>query len=147
MSEITKKKIVEYLASHRYLRLATVNPEGNPCTHTVRFVSEGSAVYFMSAKGTSKIQNILRRPRVAFNVDENYEDLNRIQGIQMKEIAEVIEDKEEEEKCRRMLRERFPQLRDILPVLEMAVVRITPVEANFLDNTVEFGYAERVVFN
>jgi nitroimidazol reductase NimA-like FMN-containing flavoprotein (pyridoxamine 5'-phosphate oxidase superfamily) len=83
-------KIIDYLSTHSFLRLATVSPEGDPCAHTLRYVSEAATVYFMSDLNTTKVKNILSLPRIAFTVDEDCPDPRQIQGVQMRGTAEIV---------------------------------------------------------
>lgn len=146
MSQEVKQKIVDYLSSHDHLRLATVTPEGNPLAHTVTYVSEDATVYFISDKSSRKIQNLIKSPRTAYTVDENYKDLQSTQGVQMEGVATIISTKEEMERVMGLLLKKFPQLTALPSNPNMVAVKVTPKEGYFLDNTVRFGYRDRVIF-
>ncbi len=53
-----KTKIIDYLAAHPYLRLATVTDSCAPQVHTVGYVSEDAIVYFVTDKKSRKATNI-----------------------------------------------------------------------------------------
>lgn len=146
MSQEVKQKIVDYLSSHDHLRLATVTPEGNPLAHTVTYVSEDATVYFISDKGSRKIQNLMKNPRTAYTVDENYKDLQSTQGVQMEGVATIISAKEEMEGVMGLLLRKFPQLTALPPNPNMVAVKVTPKQGYFLDNTVRFGHRDKVTF-
>lgn len=146
MSEEIKQKIADYLSSHTHLRLATVTPEGKPLAHTVTYASEGATVYFISDKTTRKVQNIMRNPNVSYSVDENYQELQSIQGIQMQGIATIVSKKDEAEKAMGLLLKKFPQVTELPPNPNMVPVKVTPTEGRFIDNTRGFGHRDEIIF-
>ncbi|MCX5866762.1 MAG: pyridoxamine 5'-phosphate oxidase family protein [Proteobacteria bacterium] len=146
MSHKVRMKIIDYLSTHSFLRLATVSPEGDPCAHTLRYVSEAATVYFMSDLNTTKVKNILSRPRIAFTVDEDCPDPRQIQGVQMRGTAEIVTDEKEKERIRELFFQKFPKLRDINPPPREVIVRISPLTGNYLDNTYALDFIEHTFF-
>ncbi len=141
-----KQKISDYLKSHNVLTLATVTPDGKPLAHTVVYVSEGAAVYFGTYRETRKVQNILKNSAVAYTVDEDYADWNKIQGIQMTGRATILTDGAELGRIMKMYVEKFPAAADMPPDPDMVIIKIEPVSGYFLDYTRSFGYRGEVIF-
>jgi nitroimidazol reductase NimA-like FMN-containing flavoprotein (pyridoxamine 5'-phosphate oxidase superfamily) len=146
MSEELKQKIKDYLASHRILRLATVTPEGDPRAHTITYACEGGVVYFLSDRNTTKVKNIHSHPRVAYTVDENYEDLRSIEGVEIEGIADTITDPKEARRVTALIIERFPELKELPKGSEMIPLRITPVVGYYLKALVSFVERDKVTF-
>jgi nitroimidazol reductase NimA-like FMN-containing flavoprotein (pyridoxamine 5'-phosphate oxidase superfamily) len=146
MSHKVRMKIIDYLSTHGFLHLATITPEGEPCCHTVRYVSEGPNIYFMSDQETTKVKNILARPRIAFTVDEDCPDPRQIQGIQVRGTAGIVTDEQEKARIRELFFRKFPKLRDINPTPGEVVVRISPLTGNYLDNTYALDFIEHTFF-
>lgn len=144
--DTVRHKIIEYLGSHRKMTLATVTPEGHPLAHTVEYASDGATVYFATRKTTRKAQNILNNPRVAYAVDEDYDDWFTIQGIQMEGIATVLSDKGEIDRAVSMYLKKFPFVGDLPPNPEMVFVKIEPVRGFFLDYTKGFAHRDEIEF-
>ena len=144
MEEI-KQKIENYLASRPYLQLATVKPNGAPLAHTLGFANAGAVVYFMTHKDTRKIANIADNPQVAYTVDEDCLELPKIQGVQMEGRAEILTEKMDIEKAVELLGQKFGGM-DIPHAEEMVFVKVAPVEAYFIDNTVAFGHRDYVTY-
>lgn len=134
-AEETREKIKKYPASHYYLRLATVTPEGKPLAHTVDYVAEDATVYFISYVTTRKIQNIIKNPRVAYAVDENYDSMYSILGVQMEGSAEIVNDNAEIMRVMQTFVKKFPELEKMPPSEYIRVVRITPETGYFIDYT------------
>lgn len=146
MSNEIKQKLVDYLASHRYMRFATVTDEGKPQVRTVAYASDGATVYFATDRRTRKVQAILRNPNVAYSVDEDYDDVSKIQGIQMEAKASLLSDKADIDKAASLLMKVFPNMPELPSDLEVVFVRVEPAEAFFLDYTKGFTHTDKVTF-
>lgn len=144
MKEETFKSIENYLEAHGLMTLATVTPEGNPIAHSVEYVSEGNTVYFASHPQMRKMHNIEHNNHVAYTVDEDYKDWSKIQGVQMIGKASFVEDQDELNKIMGKYMEKFPQVKAFPPEFAQALkfVKVEPVEAIWMNNTVEIGFRE-----
>jgi len=68
--EITEpKEMIRILGSTNIGRLATVDAEGYPYITPVNFVFQDGCVYFHCAPEGEKLDNLIRAPRVCFEVD------------------------------------------------------------------------------
>jgi nitroimidazol reductase NimA-like FMN-containing flavoprotein (pyridoxamine 5'-phosphate oxidase superfamily) len=141
-----KAKIADYLASHPYLRLGTVTEDATPQVHTVGYVSEGCTAYFVTDRKSRKAENILKRSAVAYAVDENYEDIMTIQGVQMEGRASLITLETEAMRLLGLMAQKFPAMGEMPPNPELVIFKIEPAKGYFLDNTVAFGHRDLVEF-
>jgi general stress protein 26 len=146
MGNDVERKINDYLSSHLYLNLATVSPDGTPLAHTVGFANDGATVYFVTDKKTRKATNISSNPNVAFTCDEDYTDLHRIQGVQMKGIAERETNGAMIERIMKTMLQKFPQMKEMPENPDYVFFRVTPVEGVFIDNTRGFGHRDKITF-
>jgi len=146
MEKDAKQKVINYLSAHRYLNLATVSPDGTPLAHTVGYVSDGAVVHFVTDKKSRKAKNIMGNQSVAYTVDEDYTDLGSIKGIQMRGKAKLVTDSSVIENILERMAKKFPQMKEMPANPDYVFFRIEPEEAYFLDNTVNFGYRDHVVF-
>jgi len=142
MSNDVSTKISDYLGSHRYLNLATIGPDGRPVAHTVGYAAEGTTVYFMTDKKSRKARNIGVNPAVAFTVDEDYTDLSKIQGVQMKGKAEPVTDKAVIDRIVEKMVAKFSQIAQMPKNPDYVFFRIVPEEAYFIDNSLGFGHRD-----
>jgi nitroimidazol reductase NimA-like FMN-containing flavoprotein (pyridoxamine 5'-phosphate oxidase superfamily) len=141
-----KAKISDYLVSHPYLRLGTVSEDFTPQVHTVGYVSENCTAYFVTDRKSRKAENILKNPAVAYAVDENYEDIMVIQGVQMEGKATLITMETEAVRLLELMAKKFPGMEDMPPNPELVIFKIEPTRGYFLDNTVAFGHRDLVEF-
>ncbi len=142
MSSDPSGKIRDYLSSHHYLNLATIGPDGTPVAHTVGYAADGATVYFMTDRNSRKARNIAGNPAVAFTVDEDYADILKIQGVQMKGRAETVTDRASIDDVMGKLAAKFPQITAMPPNPDLVVIRIVPDEGFFIDNTAGFGHRD-----
>ena len=142
-----KTKIAAYLTSHRYLRLGTVTDHSTPQVHTVGYVSEDCIVYFVTDRKSRKAENIFRNPAVAYTVDENYEDVMEIQGVQMEGAASLITLETEAMRILGLMAQKFPGMEEMEPNPDLVIFRVEPTRGYFLDNTSAFGHRDMAEFS
>ncbi len=141
-----KRKVSDYLTAHHKMTLATVTPEGRPLAHTVEYASDGATVYFITTRGTRKTVNIAKDPHVAYAVDQEYEDLAAIQGVQMESKATLLSDPQEVKRATDVYLKKFPQFAAFLPSTTMVFVKLEPIAGFFLDYTKGFEHRDEVKF-
>ena len=144
--DTVKTKIIDYLTSHLYLRLGTVNAQCTPQVHTVGYVSEGCIVYFVTDRKSRKAENIFSNPAVAYAVDENYMDVMAIQGVQMEGRASLVTVETDAMRILDLMGQKFPGMEKIPPNPDLVIFKIVPVRGYFLDSTVAFGHRDMVDF-
>jgi len=144
--DAVKIKISDYLAAHRYLRLGTVTGKATPQVHTVGYVSRDCIVFFATDQKSRKAGNISKNPAVAYAVDENYDDIMVIQGVQMEGRASLVTLETEAMKILDLMARKFPGLEKMPANPDLVIFMIEPVRGFFLDNTVAFGHRYSVEF-
>jgi len=144
MSKEILEKVIDYLNNHKYLSLGTVTAEGAPQVHTLAYVSEGTAIYFVTNSNTRKVKNIEGNPAVALTVDGDYENWQNMQAVQASGKASIIMDPLEIKKASELLLKKFPQFANLPPDPDMIFIRVDLTEAYYLDSTVSFGHRDRV---
>ncbi|WP_406657459.1 pyridoxamine 5'-phosphate oxidase family protein [Methanolobus sp. ZRKC2] len=146
MSEETRKKISNYLSSHNWLNLGTVNEEGKPMVHTMAYASEGAKVYFTTRKGTQKVTHMMSNPSVAFTVDEDDVNVKEIKGVQMEGKASLVKDMKEAEKARHLMMDKYPSMSEMPATEEYILFKVEPVKAYYLDYTKGFNHRDEETY-
>lgn len=144
--DAVKLKISDYLAAHRYLRLGTVTGKATPLVHTVGYVSRGCTVFIATDRKSRKAENIAKIPTVAYAVDENYDDIMIIQGVQMEGRAFLVTLETEAMKILDLMARKFPGMEKMPANPDLVIFMIEPIRGFFLDNTVAFGHRYSVEF-
>lgn len=146
MTKELKDKICEYLATHFYLNLATLSPQGRPMAHTMAYVSEKEIVYLATNKNTRKVQNIMQNPQVAFTVDEDNPDWFDMQALQVEGRASIVADEKELREVGEIMTAKFPITADMPPDPDTVMIKIEPEVVYYLDYSIEFGYRVSINF-
>src|SRR6516225_7185962 len=84
--------VLDYLASHKTVTLATASSDGTPHASTFMYVNDGLSIYFWARATSTTAQQIRANPRVSFAIDEYAEDWNKAKGIQGDGEAQLVSD-------------------------------------------------------
>lgn len=146
MDASTKAFILDLLARHDNLTLATVRPDGYPQATTVGYVNDGLTIYIGVGTQSQKVANIARCDKVALAIDRDEPDWSRIQGLSLGGRAHLVDDPQEIARAGALMMAKFPQLAKMAPpdLGSFAFVRITPEVISVLDYTKGFGHCELV---
>ncbi len=132
MTELTASQ-TQALATARTGHLATADANGVPHVIPVCFTFDGRRIYSpldRKPKRTSlhrlkRVRNILDNPSVALVVDHYEEDWRQLWYILVSGAAEIVEAGPEQSAAIALLREKYPQYRD-MDIDENSVIGITP---------------------
>lgn len=147
MHDRLREQALAYLAAHTTLTLATSGPEG-PWAAALFYVNDGFDLYWLSDPATRHSQHILRSPRVAVAVHEDYRDWRIIQGLQMEGTAILLGPPDHVPHAMDLYVRKYPFLGDWRrPPAELAgalavarVYRFRPDRVLLIDNTRGFGH-------
>ena len=113
--------------------LATADANGRPHVIPVCFAYDGHHIYSVldakpkrgSLTGLRRVRNILANPQVSLVIDHYDEDWTRLWYLLVQGRAELVEDGPEPPETIALLREKYPQYRD-MQLDGNPVIRITP---------------------
>ena len=114
-------------------RLATTDPDGRPHLVPIVFALDGNTLYTAVDRKPKRsttlrrIENARVRPDVTVLVDHYEEDWRRLWWVRLRGRARVLDDGEESERARALLREKYPQYRDEPPDGPVLAVDVTEV--------------------
>jgi PPOX class probable F420-dependent enzyme len=146
MDKETERFVLDLLAGHYILTLATNREDGWPQATTVGYVNDGLALYVMTFPQAQKVANIRRDPRVSLTVDREEPDWNRLKGLSMAATAEIVDDPAEIQRAGGLMIAKFPQIKDMPQPdpADVTVLRITPKIISVLNYEKGFGHTELV---
>jgi uncharacterized protein YhbP (UPF0306 family) len=90
MSDVLKREVLDYLASHNTMTLATCDA-AVPWAATVFYSSDDLKLYFFSSPESRHCLNLTGNPRVAATIQEDYKDWRLIKGIQLEGRVELVD--------------------------------------------------------
>lgn len=130
--------VLEHLASHRTLTLATASPQSVPHAATFLYVNEGAHLYFWTRPETTTARHIEANPAVAFTIEEQSAELREARAVHGTGECAVLLRGDEVARVARRFGEKFP---DLSPgdTLSISFFRITPTDVDFVDNRASTG--------
>jgi general stress protein 26 len=146
MDETLQALILQIIARHRVLTLATVRPDGWPQATTVGYASEGTTIYFLCGADSQKAANIAACKKVSLTIGDDPDDVPALKALSMAATAEFVTDPALIAKIFRMLIGKYPQAAD-MPMPEAGTVRyvrLTPKIISVLDYQKGFGHTDLV---
>jgi general stress protein 26 len=146
MDASSRQLILDILAGHNLLTVATLREDGWPQATTVTYVNDGLTLYFGTFSQAQKVANIRRCDKVSATIDHDEPDWNAIRALSLAGHAEILRDAAEIGKVQGLMVAKFPQLADMPEpdAGEMVFVKIVPVVFSVLDYTRGFGHTELV---
>jgi len=123
-----------FLQQARVGRLATASGDGDPHVIPVCFVFDGTHLYSaidakpkrVAAPRLRRLQNLRANPRASFLVDHYDEDWTRLRYVLVTGRAEILDTGPDRERAVALLREKYPQYRDMADFGQGPVIRLTP---------------------
>lgn len=147
-----KDKIREVAASHNLMCLATIDANGLPKARSVDFAmgQDESVLYFMTFKGTDKVEELKRNNNVYVVIDHDCNSIEELQNLKYFKAtgkAYLCNTPDEAQKAFGLLLQKLPFLKD-LPgeASDLAVYRVELEKVTLIDNTVGFGHMEQVTY-
>lgn len=140
------RKILDILARHNNMTIATLRADGFPQATTVGYASDGLTIYFGCGVQSQKAQNIARDSRVSAAIDEDHKNWGEIEGLSLGGTATRVTDPGEIAKANSLFIAKFPQVSGFSPELRTAMdlYRVTPSFISVLDYTKGFGHNDLV---
>ena len=147
MDAAIRKKILDLLARHRKMTVATLRPDGWPQATTVGYGNEGLTIYFLCGPDSQKAANLARDNRLSLTIDDDTGQVMAIEGLSMAARAEAVIDPKEAEKALGLMIERYPP-QDVPLAMprpeDIRIFRVTPVVISVLDYSKGFGHTDLV---
>lgn len=150
MAEILPQQVVDYLAGHHVMTLATQGPDG-PWAAAVFFAHEGESLYFLSSPNSRHCRNLAQDSRCAATIHEDYADWREIKGIQVDgRVSELHGD--QERRARQIYADKFPLIGRLAGAPQAIVealnrvrwYRLQPDRFYFIDNSRGFGHRDEI---
>ncbi|MCH8207366.1 MAG: TIGR03668 family PPOX class F420-dependent oxidoreductase [Chloroflexi bacterium] len=126
-------RLASFITSRRVAHLATADASGRPHVVPICYAFDGVALYSaldlkpkqVAPRRLKRVRNLLENPRVAVLIDDYSEDWSALAYVLVHGRAEVMPEGDERERAANMLREKYPQYRELLPE-EPTILKITP---------------------
>jgi uncharacterized protein len=148
MSDALKRQVLDYLASHNTMTLATCGGDA-PWAATVFYASDRLRLYFFSSPDSRHCQNLSVNPRVAVTIQEDYHDWRVIKGIQLEGNVDLVDSVMEKAKAVAIYARKFPDVIKLFTdpqsgvyhkaFLKVKFYTVVPERLFYIDNEQGFG--------
>ena len=134
-AETVPQHVLDYLADHKKLTLATASATGVPHAATYMFNNKGPLLYFWTRPETATAKQIEQNPVVSFTVDDYVEDWTKMRGVQGTGECRVVLSAQEIIDVVRVFSDKYPNAQSSGRTTNISFFRVTPTELQFIDNT------------
>lgn len=127
--------MVDFINQHHVLSMATVHNEmPSSCSLFYVFVEDEACFIFASDYETEHMKNILQNPDVSADIHKETQEIEHIQGIQIKGMVSPAESRHEH-----MYFHAYPYAKE---VKNKAIWKLKITELKYTDNNLGFGQKE-----
>ncbi len=148
MDEAIKQKILEILAEHRIMTIATLRPDGWPQASAVGYANDGLTLYFCCGRDSQKAVNLASDDRLSLTVGNDPDQVMEINALSMAAHATKVDDAHELNKAFELLQAKYPWQvgtpAQSPPPEITSVFRVTPKVVSVLDYSKGFGHTDLV---
>jgi len=157
MSDKLRRHIMNLLAAHTTMTLATIGPDGAPQAAAVFYAYDDDFnLYFLSESTTRHGRNVAVNPRAAATIQADGQDWRQICGLQIEGTVALVEGARELAHAIRVYSARFNFLTGLLtgttegpreligPLARSRFYVLRPSWIRLIDNRVQFGYKEEL---
>jgi len=133
--QVAAERIAAILVDHHLMSLATLRADGWPQVTIVNYLADGLALYFLVARDSQKLGNIMRDSRVSIAIGGEAGGVAR--GLSMAAVVEEVEIATHIEALNRRIQRhaRTEPFTPHPPSVDVAVLRATPQVISVIDYT------------
>jgi general stress protein 26 len=145
MSPEMEEFVRDMLQRHEVMTLATIRADGFPQASVVGYVSDGVTLYFVSVADAQRINDIRHCDKVALTIQRAVADWDKIEGLSIAAIAEVVADVQELRAVIARYAARYPAFARELPTLDpdnITAVRLMPKSIALINSAVDPGSSD-----
>jgi uncharacterized protein YhbP (UPF0306 family) len=136
------QNVLDFLAEHKKLTLATASTTGVPHAAAFMFVNDGAIIYFWTRPETTTAKQVEQNPVVSFSVDDYVEDWTQLRGLQGAGECRVLLNAQEITNVVRLFADKYPAVQAGSATTNISFFRVTPTQLQFMDNTAKKGADE-----
>lgn len=144
-----RDRVLDYLAHHNVMTLATNGPSG-PWAAAVFYANDGLTLTFLSSPTTRHATDLAADPRCAAAIHEDYQEWSDIKGVQMEGRARILTGADRDTAIERYARKFSIVDPATAPepirtaMADVAWFEFVTVRCFFVDNSRGFGHRDEI---
>ena len=156
MADELKQQVLSYVEMHNTMTLGTCSGDV-PWAATVFYASDDLRLYFFSAPDSRHCQNLAANPRVAVTIQEDYDDWQKIKGIQLEGTVTLVDSIVEKAKAMTVYARKYPEVIRLFTnpasglfykaFLRVRFYCVVPQKLFFIDNERGFGKRQELAID
>ena len=139
-------KAREFLATGRYLQLATVTRDGRPSLRNIAYVIIENKIYFLTDYASDKYREIRDNSSVACLISIDEEDWSKTLQLKIEGQARLETNQETIGKVKTLLGEKYSGMKGLPPNPGQTIFGIVPETGYLMDNSRELFSNEKFSF-
>lgn len=109
---MSEREIEAFLHEHKYVQIATLNPDGSPHLVPLWYLYHDGRVGFWTYGSSRKIKNLERDERLTALVENHRLDYETLKGVQLRGTGRIVRDREAVLSFGERFVDRFTELED-----------------------------------
>ena len=148
MDEAQTAIILNLLAHHTIMTLATIRPDGFPQATTVYYINRGLTLYFATDPTSQKASNIKLNDKVSVAIAHETENANKLRALSLSGMAAKIHDAEQVRELQNSLFRAVPAAKRFAPAdaKQLVIYSIKPIAISLVDYAAGYGKTFLVEF-
>lgn len=127
-----KHVILQILDESQVMAVATIRVDGWPQATTVGYVRDDLTIYFAVGRGSQKLRNIKRDPRISITLGRRTDD--RARGLSLAARAFEVENPAEIERLNVLMQDHYPGQNRLSPrEVSIALIKAAPALISVID--------------
>ena len=141
MDEAQQVIILNLLAHHNIMTLATVRPDGFPQATFVYYINQDFRLYFATDPTSQKAGNIKLNNKVSVAISGETENANKLKALSLSGIAAKVTDPTRVHDVQISLFKAVPRAKRFAPTdaEQLVVYSITPIAISLVDYSAGYG--------
>lgn len=133
-AEMHGNRVLGILSENRVMALATLRADGWPQATMVGYVHDGLILYFAIGRGSQKLANLTRDPRVSIAIGHHEPDEAGPRGLSLAATVSEVTDADAVRRLNALIQERYPEQAVFTPPgASVAVMKALPVVISLID--------------
>jgi nitroimidazol reductase NimA-like FMN-containing flavoprotein (pyridoxamine 5'-phosphate oxidase superfamily) len=139
-TETAGSRVLSVLSENRVMAVATLRDDGWPQATMVGYVHDGLVLYFAIGRGSQKLANMARDPRISIAIGHHEAGDSGPRGLSLAATVSEVNDPGAVRRLNELIQERYPEQAVFTPQgASIAVMKALPVVISLIDPSSDQG--------
>jgi general stress protein 26 len=135
-ADVVRDRILGVLSESRVMAVATLRADGWPQATMVGYIHDGLVLYFAIGRGSQKLANLARDPRISIAIGQHEPGEAGPRGLSLAATVSEVTDADAVRRLNGLIQERYPEQAIFTPQgASIAVMKALPILISLVDPT------------